>query len=350
MKNVKTLSVALIFMLTVSSNMSAAATYFAGTTEELESAFISGINGDIVILDSGTYNPTMGFDAYLTLKGKTGSPGDVILDLSHMVQSLASPESYEGTPLTLEALTCTHYGGNSSILEGFSVVIKNCVFQDNLFYANGSRVISGSHLASLVLENSLFKRNHAPSGGGVVNIQSGDLTATGCTFTENSSMDDAGAIYFANGNINLKDCSFLSNSAAFFSGALFVLGAAGSISECNFVDNHAMAGGGAMRLLASTLSLTNTQIRKNAGYYVGAGGLEISFGSTIMMSHCEVMENESNATGIDGFLYEDSSVIFHCCVIDTEKWVLDGAVEINNDGCAVATTTLPLSSLKALYR
>lgn len=348
MKYVKQLSLFIVLLFTLANNPGIAATHIVSTTEELTEAFTVGENGDIILLSAGTYQPTTGFATYLILRGETGDPGDVILDLSQLTDGLAYPTTFEGTPLTMESLTCSYYGGDSSILDGYSVLVKNSVFQDNSFSTFETSVISASSLA--VLEDSLFARNHAQHQGAAVNVTWGNLTASGCTFTENSSGYEAGAIFFSNGQLNLTDCVFSDNTAGINSGALTAVAAEGSISGSSFVGNQAMMNGGAISLQGCYLNFSDVQIMDNLGNFGMAGGLDINTGSQIVMDYCEILGNESMVYGGDGYLSTDSTILFHCCEIDTDQWYLDGTMEIDNEGCTVATTTIPLSSLKAMYR
>lgn len=52
----------------------------------------------------------------------------------------------------------------------------------------------------------------------------------------------------------------------------------------------------------------------------------------------------------DGLVEDYSSALLHCCEMDEEYWTINGEVEIDNEGCVVATQLETFDSLKALNR
>ena len=143
--------------------------------------------------------------------------------------------------------------------------------------------------ATLVVSNSTFTNNQAPSGGGgaieqaVSNYENeiGSLTVSGSTFSGNVA-EAAGAIQDAITTMNVSDSSFTSNTGTLYAGAIDNGSSNGTLTNCTFTSNSApFAGainnfdaglGGSLTLTGCTLT-GNTATNGNGGtIYSTLGG------------------------------------------------------------------------------
>ena len=198
-----------------------------------------------------------------------------------------------------------------SAMDG-SVVVKNCVFEDNhsfnLFPGTGCVSAYG---ADVTVEDSTFRNNGYENAYGscikVVGIEN-SLTVTGCTFTGNAypqspcimaygvtstvrgckftenasphsktdarfTSDGAGAVLFSQSDVLIDDCIFSKNTTDLSGGALLLMyGTSAKITNSSFDSNTAVTHGGAICVAdffseneedISTLTVENTTFTGN---------------------------------------------------------------------------------------
>ncbi len=146
-------------------------------------------------------------------------------------------------------------GGAGLYVDGFSLVVRNCLFANNQAVWGGAVYVGSS--SRLLVYDTVFQQNTALDGGGggaVFVAQDGFLEAVGdgagsCLFSENHAADssngDGGALWLENGGTaNVTGCVFRNNTAADDGGALKVKGLL-DVRASLFEGNSASDKGGA---------------------------------------------------------------------------------------------------------
>lgn len=125
---------------------------------------------------------------------------------------------------------------------------------------------------NVVLENIIFTRGSADSGGAIYNI--GDnLKIVNCSFTSNSIRLYGGGIFSNGDNVSISNCRFTSNYAQYTGGAIELDGDNNFVGDSFFENNDAGHVGGDVAWVGANGNLTNckfTHPLENKRYnYVG---------------------------------------------------------------------------------
>jgi CSLREA domain-containing protein len=195
---------------------------------------------------------------------------------------------------TISGLTLTNgkqtYG--AGLLNFGTLTLNNVVVSNNVAGTSGGGGIY--NVGALTVNNSTITGNSCganTSGGGIYNISSGVLSASGSTFTNNvaggtgSSGSSGGAVYNS-GTSTFTGCTFNANSAGSDAGALFTDNVATAIS-CSFTNNTSGADGGALHS-AATFTMTNCLVAGNTASSSGGGMEESSISGGVNTSHTSV--------------------------------------------------------------
>ena len=153
-------------------------------------------------------------------------------------------------------------------------VILDCVFSNNVAFANGGAVCYAS-----VVSNCTFAGNRVIStaanqvrGGGAIYVnRSNGVEIVDCVFTNNMAGVLGGAIRSSQQIDRLEGCTFVDNQAnGTDGGALYTAGACPWIESCSFIGNRAALAGGALRLQNGIGTMTNCTFIANASGSDGA--------------------------------------------------------------------------------
>ncbi|MCX6209796.1 MAG: SBBP repeat-containing protein, partial [Bacteroidetes bacterium] len=123
-----------------------------------------------------------------------------------------------------------------------TVAINNCVFKNNLA-REGAALYNSS--ATLTCTNVFFYNNKSTAGyGGAIYNAAANTTITNAVFAKNTATEQGGAIYCygdANSPLKLTNCTFNSNQAtgtnSLGGGVYYAAGTFGPITNCIFWDN-----------------------------------------------------------------------------------------------------------------
>eukprot|EP00731_Ephydatia_muelleri_P009152 Em0004g1490a len=182
-----------------------------------------------------------------------------------------------------------------------SITIEYCLFINN----NGGGVWLNLSTGDVSISHCTFQNNTATydygdggggggGGGGSarmwLNLSSGDVSISNCTFQNNSatyrSVDMS--LQLSAGDISISNCTFQNNGASYYGGVLSSSTGDVSISHCTFQNN---GGGGGVSLRGSTgdISISNCTFQNNgASYY---GGVLSSSTDDVIISHCTFQNN-----------------------------------------------------------
>jgi len=145
-------------------------------------------------------------------------------------------------------------------------IVRDCRFTNNVkrgirahesAHTVANSTFDGNHeggvlivIAAMTFNNCIFAGNTAVNGGAIDVDMDGQLTLTGCAFTDNSATGRGGAVYcYSFNSLSIEDCTFTGNTAE-EGGAVHIRAFYGSgfipIDFCSFFDNTATVAGGAV--------------------------------------------------------------------------------------------------------
>jgi len=201
-------------------------------------------------------------------------------------------------------------GGGGLWIRGGSTLIEGCEFIGNWTSEYGS--VGGAMNISIgegiVVRDTRFEGNRAPTGGAVAATYNLGNTFENCHFVENESDYMGGALSLSLDNpdsesgVLIDNCSFARNTAGSSGGAISF----SSMSEFSVVRNSdfegntaggyeifSVEGGGALHFVnESTPTIEDSSFRGNTA---GQGGAMVSIGSSPVFIGCEMVENEAGA-------------------------------------------------------
>jgi hypothetical protein len=141
-------------------------------------------------------------------------------------------------------------------------------------------------------------RNGWPNApGGALLLDGASLTIVNCSFEDNAAGGWGGAIACFGANVVVTNCSFVGNGAYGYGGALYVHSSTASISESVFRSNGAPYGGGGVGAEQSSLTIDRSVFHSNACQTkLGAGGAVMAFEqSTVILTGCTFVRNRHTA-------------------------------------------------------
>jgi predicted outer membrane repeat protein len=198
-------------------------------------------SGDTVAIRPGEYDESVGQDYEIRLTEKSisliglgGSADAVRLRLSIrfsncdevLVQGITFHDEYR--PL---------YASYTPM------IVRYCKFLDNCptaYHPTGGAIASTD---DLLVEDSMFIRNHAPGDGGSIYHEGWTVTLRRCVFTENEAEGEGGAIFSAGRPLIAEGCLFVENAA--YNGAAIRAMIDAEISGCTLYRNRTTWSSGA---------------------------------------------------------------------------------------------------------
>ncbi len=203
--------------------------------------------------------------------------------------------------------------GVLSIFSPVAVLIRNCIFSDNIqaSHSSGGLVsISGGLSTSVTIESTIFKNNHMTGrqATGAFRGSGHTLTIVNSTFIENSGGPiGTGAVCSDFESVTISRSEFSGNYAQESAGAVTITGrntVAIITNRTEFFNNTSIGGstsGGAVDVQSaenSSITIENTTFKLNNGTRGGAFGF-ITDNSSISFSDCNFTQNtgEDRANG-----------------------------------------------------
>lgn len=334
------------------SGISFATTYHVSSNQELNAALSNAADGDTVLVEPGNYHPYILFDTCITVKGTTGIPEDVYMNVQ--VGFGFPVSSGTGAPVRLEGIHFYGFDSPFPLLRGsnLAIEIRNCNIRRFVpaFDLSGGAIRAEDSI--ILLEDTVFESNIGAAGnGGVFHLTGCQVTARDCTFTSNMSNFSGGVFFMTEGSLDIARCSFSPNYGIEGGSVLDLIGVSGTIDACSFTDNGSgWLGTGALRMLnCQDLTISDSTIRDNHSQNTSYAGMEILGSSAITLENCDVLSNKAEPPA-DGYLAPDSSVVFRCCELDPAQWLFEGTFVIDNEDCPVATEQHSFGSIKAMFR
>lgn len=257
------------------------------------------VNGDLVLVDPGTYVETIDFlGKAITVQSTEGTDVTVI------------DGDKNGSVVTFETNE-----GHDSELTGFVITNGFSPFSN---YGGGIH-ISGS---SPTITGCLIQDSHAEHGGGIRCSQGSSPTILDCTIHYNSTMGNGGGIALYNGSdAQIWSCTIVGNHGDFGAG-IHIVDSSPSIYGCTVSNNGGMGSGGIYIDRSSSPMLSFSTIRDNSAMGNG-GGIYCNQGSHPVVVSCTITGNDAMKYGGGIFTQLGATPEFIACTI-AENDAMDG--------------------------
>ncbi len=222
---------------------------------KIQPGILKAKNGDVVSVQSGTYNEAIDFKGKAITVQSTSGPETTIIDAAGLGQ--------------VSVVTFKTSEGQSSVLQGFTIKNgKGSVQTQSGVYFGGGIVCVGT---SPKISNVVVIGNSANYGGGIAGINGSNCLMTNVVLTNNSAtVNGGGAVFMNSSRPSFLSCSFTGNSADHTGGAINVRDSIPLISNCDFNSNNATDMGGAIRIGAlSSATIDNCRFYSNTSNFGG---------------------------------------------------------------------------------
>lgn len=281
----------------------------------IQVAIDAASNGDIILIEDGTYTGTgnrnidfMGKE--LTVVSKNGAE-HTIIDCGNIERGF-NIHSGESETSVIQGLTIRngYASGNQSESRGGGIyadeaspTINNCIITENTAEFQGG----GIYCNSATVINCLISENTAVSGSGG-GVFCKNSTMTNCEMNNNHTSVGGGGTQCHHSTIT--GCSATFNTADIGGGGMDNTGS--TISDCVIANNESgKAGGICFWLDVSTM--TNCIIKDNIGTDFG-GGIGCYFNAVPEISNCIITGNSGPVSGGGIFCWAPSPVIINCTI------------------------------------
>ncbi|MBR2345064.1 MAG: hypothetical protein IKA71_04680, partial [Lentisphaeria bacterium] len=213
---------------------------------------------------------TLSVNSATTVKGTrniTGISNATLIATSETAEYAAFQSSSEGCVFSVSNISFT--GFKKAITNARTMTVTGCTFNNN-----ATALASSS---KTIVSDCMFVGNTYSygNGGGSMYVEGGTTTITGTTFSSNSSVSKrAGAIYLRDGNLIINNTLFYKNHGAGGDGAIYVymgsLTLNGATFNGNYTDGSAVKGtvgirSGQSLYLSGTVFLDKNQSIRNEG-------------------------------------------------------------------------------------
>ena len=234
-------------------------------------------------------------------------------------------------------------GGAVEVVSG-TVVVTRCTFTNNKASEFGGAIAVVS--SSVSISNSELTNNNAYSGdgGGAISVTSGNVSISNSTLTNNSADNLGGAIYVDSSSSVSISNSELTNNSADFGGAIVVCsGSNVSISNSELTNNSANHDGGAIDVNSGNVSISNSELTNNSADYGGA--IDVNSGSSVSISNSELTNNSAGFGGAI-YVYSGSSVSISNSELTNNSAKLGGAIYVVLGSVSISNSELTNNSAK----
>ena len=173
-----------------------------------------------------------------------------------------------------------------------------------------SKEVHSEILSSIMICNSIFRKNFANYTGGVLNIDyNSNATIIDSNFINNLAIIGGGAFEFRSKSITIKDAKFLQNGAV-EGGAIRMLQSKVIFSgTCNLINNSGFAGG-AIYAVDSMLEVTNATIAAERNQVLARGGALYIYRSRLLCKYnCTINLSSNTARDKGGGICAINSII-----------------------------------------
>jgi len=298
-------------------------------------------DGDMVIVESGTYVENLDFDGKsITVKSKEG-PDVTIIDGNQM-GSVITFQSGEGAGSILEGFTITNGvasvkpGGGISCYFSSPTISYNKIFNNSGLYGGGiycdssspmigSNTISDNladngaglfclNLSNPTIENNIIMSNHAGINGGGIYCEASSPIIRKNTISVNSATasGSGGGIYCKSSSPTIEYNTIEENQARYGGGGIGCeYGSSPTIMSSHLLSNWAEISGGGVSCFHSSPTIVNNTIMKNSAAGNG-GGISCDASSPTVTN--TILWNNDAPSGCEIFVHSGNPIVTYCDV------------------------------------
>lgn len=181
-------------------------------------------------------------------------------------------------------------GGGLLAIESNDLTFSNCIFTDNSAPAGGGLSLVGCGRVEFF--DSAFTANSAMYRGGAMAAETDHLRLTGCEFTDNWTTQGAGgAIHILRSEAVLSGCHLALNSASEYGGAVQFEASTVRLAGCVFQGNTTRSGGALAICGCEDVKMENCRLTGNRA--TENGGAALIWGSRASLLNCTVLGNRA---------------------------------------------------------
>ena len=262
--------------------------------------------------------------------------------------------------LSIEGLHFTGAGDESS--SGYMYIISQILFDITNCYLVGLKLLEACTLwitrtVTVTIEQVLFVNNTSTdraliveadnvyieksdffsNSGGAANIESNQTVINDSRFTSNTAAY-GGAVEVDSVSVTISWCKFTNNIAQLnFGGAIITFGSSLFISNCALLNNNAILDGGAIYSRGGSVSISDSELAYNSAEK--AGGAIFTFGSGLFISNCALLSNSAihDGGGAIHNIISNQTVIKHSRFnSNTAIFGFGGAVEVDSASVTIS--------------
>ena len=309
---------------------------------KIQTAIDLTVNGDVVLVDAGTY------------KG-VGNVGLDFLGKAITVRSVSGAVStiIDCQGQDIRGVYFRNGETQSSILEGFSIfkgdgifcdnsspLIINCRVIENTSQMGGGGIFCQNG-ASPTIKNCVITGNQSSgSGGGVFCANGSSPMITGCTISDNRAQSGGGIFCYDKSEPNITDCIITNNQSVRNGGGIYCKNSSPFIDNCTIADNQALEddGGGILCKSKSSPSITNCIITNNRA--LNGSGILCHNSSDPIVTNCLIVDNSAEIGG-GGILCDvNSSPTFINCTVFGNRAERGGGGYVQNSSSPTVINTI----------
>ncbi|MDP7030531.1 MAG: hypothetical protein QF733_09960 [Phycisphaerales bacterium] len=209
-----------IAFLATSSVVTAATLHVPAHYNTIQDAIDAASSGDEVVVAPGVYTEAFAFkEPHITVRSSDGAESTVIDGSQSQAYALAFFNT--GTSGTLQGLTLRHFEhpftGAVTVKDATASII-DCIFEDNRNYFSGSalriELWSLGNAGQAEVRGCTFRRNETSESGGAMSallLDGESLLVSNCVFEENTSEQGGHLAINANGtdgSVTIDSCAF----------------------------------------------------------------------------------------------------------------------------------------------
>lgn len=301
----------------------------AGDHLTIAAAISAAVDGDVVLVQPGTYTEDIDFAGRSVTVEAAAGPGTVEL-VGTGLGPVVRFDSGEGPGAAIIGLVirggdgveaetggCVHIVSASPTLQDVRLTECVAVRGGGVFIDGGSPSLADVEIdgcravtddlgdrgyggglyatgASLQVVGLHLHNNLAVRGGGGM-FASGTTTLSAATIDDNDA-ERGGGLVFSDGLAAVDASTFGGNDAAHSGGAISVQAATDLTIANSVFDQNIAPDGGALRVLSATLAMSEVTLSRNVA--TGSGGaLRVDDGTTLSIAACDFDGNEADYGG-----------------------------------------------------
>lgn len=268
----------------------------------------NNVNGDTVLVASGTYSEHISFMGKDIVVKSHGGPGTTAIQALVNNRPIVKFEHGEPPTATLEGFTIRNAVDSSAVLiSSSSATLKGNVFTNNHGAYDGGAV-NAIYGTTLNILNNIFTSNSCTNGGGALRVYGIRLICSGNEFHNNSSSRDVGAIHCRANDFCVIDHNlFVGNSCSEIAGAVVFSECHGGEFYNNTLadnsDDTRLYGAGLVFWYSSNINAYNNIVVNNFGK-----GIYCYSSPSCQITYNDVWRNQTDYDGItpgEGSISED---------------------------------------------